>query len=173
MTTSIQENVNHYGVVTIANNIILSAGCVSDSHVSPSTTIDADKLQHRETINVELFPAATTITAGGKLLHICRVTGTVVALQAVTITPATGADRTVIIDLQKSTAGGAFATVLTTVITLNNASVARVAQSAVVNATLITLAAGDLLQLVWTVAGSAGAQAIGLLVTATIDENNI
>jgi hypothetical protein len=171
MSTSFQDNITFSGICTFANNMVLAANCVNDANVGVNAAIDADKLQHRHPLSVELFPAATAITAGGKLLHISAVTGAVVALQAVAITAATGVDRTVVIDLQKSTGGAAFATVLTTTITLNASSVARVAQAAVVDATKISLAVGDLLQLVWTVAGSAGDQAKGLLVTAIIDEN--
>ena len=117
--------------------------------------------------------SGSAVTAITRLLHISAVTGAVIGLKAAVMTAATGADRTVTVDLHKSTGGGAFATVLTTTILLNNASVARVAQNAVVNATLISLVAGDILEVVVTVAGSANDQAKGLVISAVIDENAI
>ena len=173
MTTSIQENVNFYGITTFANSMVLSAGCVSDANVNVAAAIDADKLQHRHPLDAELIASASAVTAITKLLHISAVTGTVMGLKAAVMTAATGADRTVTVDLQKSTGGAAFATVLTTAVILNNASVARVAQNAVVNATLISLVAGDILQVVVTVAGSANDQAKGLVISAVIDENAV
>jgi len=171
MSTSFQDNITFSGICTFANSMVLAANCVNDANVGVNAAIDADKLQHRHPLDTELIASASAVTAVTKLLHISAVTGAVIGLKAVVMTAATGADRTVTVDLQRSTGGAAFATVLTTAIILNNASTARVAQNAVVNATLISLVAGDILQVVVTVAGSAGDQAKGLLISAVIDEN--
>lgn len=81
---------------------------------------------------------------------------------AITEVIATGADRTVTIDLQKSTGGGAFASVLSSTLVFNSSSTLRLASLAALNTT--TFIAGDLFKLTVTVAGAAGAQAQGLTI---------
>ena len=152
-----------------AKTMTLADSCVTNAKVAAAAAIDASKVIHQYTIDCELFGPATTITALTKLLHIVRgATGTVVAFEGITITPATGADRTVTIDLQKSTGAGAFATILTATIGFTDDTVARTATAATLDTA--SLVDGDILQAVVTVAGSAGNQALGLLLTLTLQE---
>ena len=81
---------------------------------------------------------------------------------------ATGADRTVTVDLQKSTAGGAFSTVLSSTIGFTNASVLRTPVSGTINSPAYS--ALDEFRVVVSVAGSASAQATGLIVRAVFSE---
>jgi hypothetical protein len=143
-------------------------GSITDDDIEGAAGIDATKVVHQFPLFVSQAPG-TAVVAATTHLHILRATGTVVAIEAMTPTPATGADRTVSIDLQKSTAGGAFATILTAPIALNNATTARTA----VTGTLANDAVvdGDILELVVTVAGALANQAQGLLVTVTLREN--
>ncbi len=97
-------------------------------------------------------------------------TGTILAMQAcVTETIATGADRTITLDLLKSTGAGAFASILTTALVLTNASVLRT----LTTASILTpgLVVGDLLKLTAVVAGGAGNQALGLIVSIMLRED--
>ena len=74
---------------------------------------------------------------------------------------ATGADRTVTIDLAKSTGGGAFASILGGTIGFTNLSSLRAWSAATISNT--ALAAGDVLRITVAVAGAAGSQAQGLI----------
>jgi hypothetical protein len=109
-----------------------------------------------------------TVVAATKYRKIHRV-GKILELRAcITETIATGADRTVTIDLLRSTAGGAFASVLSATVVLNNLSTLLVDMLGTLNTT--ALAAGDTLKLTVAVAGAAGAQALGLSVSALLTE---
>ena len=141
-------------------------GSISDSDIEAAAAIDATKLIHQFPLHVAQVGTVTAVTT---LLHVAQGDGEIVSIEAVTPTVATGADRTVTIDLQKSTGGGAFATVLTTTLVLDNTNTARVAEAGTINTP--DYVDGDVFQLVVTVAGAAGSQASGLLVTVTVREN--
>lgn len=118
----------------------------------------------------ELFAAASTVTALTKDVYV--VTGANGKLlgftAAINGTIATGADRTVTVDLHKSTGAGAFATVLSSTIGFTNSSSLRTAVSGVFSST--SLVAGDCLRVIVTVAGSAGNQALGLVCSIQMRE---
>lgn len=133
--------------------------------------IDASKLYRHQSWDKELFGPAASVTALTTDAHIVRGTaGLLVGFQgAICGAIATGADRTVTVDLQKSTGAGAFATVLSGTIGFTNASVLRTPVSGVISSS--ALVAGDILRVIVTVAGSASAQATGLVVTLTYAES--
>jgi hypothetical protein len=167
----------HEGDLAIAGTLTTTvaprfpAGSFTDTEIAAAAGIQASKLVRHESHNRQLFAEGTTITAlASELLHIVRgATGTVVAFEAIITTQATGGDRTVTVDLQKSTGGGAFATILTTTVNITNATVIRTPVAAVIGAGG-ALVDGDILRAVVSVAGSAGAQAAGLLITLTFEE---
>ena len=171
MTTDMRDSINFHGKCTFANTVILPDDTVLDANVNSSAAIAASKLQHQHPISVQIADDAAAVVAGDQLLHVCRTTGEFVDLRAAVVTVATGTDRTVTIDVHKSTGGAAFATILTTTIVLDDDSTALTPVAAVVDATKSTLAAGDILKLVWTVAGSDAAQALGCIATANIIED--
>lgn len=141
-------------------------GSITNGHIIGAAGIEATKVVHQFPLKVEQSGTVVNLTT---LLHILRASGSVESIEAVVTTPATGSDRTVTIDLQKSTAAAAFATILNTPISLTNSTVARtVVSGAISNSVLID---NDILQLVVTVAGALGAQAAGLLVTIVLREN--
>jgi len=168
---NIRSDRTYSGNINFAGTVALPNQTVDNNAVKNDAAISASKLQHQHPITAELAEETTAVVAIEKLIHISRVIGEVAALEAVVITAATGADRTVNIDLQKSTAAGAFATVLTSTLEFDDSSTALTVVAAVVDATEAPLADGDLLKLVITVAGSAGDQAIGLMATITLQEN--
>jgi len=148
------------------------SGSITNAHISASADIDATKVEHQLALDYEQLPG-TAVVADTRDLHIVHgATGSVVSFRAaITGTIATGADRTVNVDLQKSTGAGAFATILSATLEFDNASVLRtVATSAVATPALV---AGDILRVVVTVAGAAGNQALGLIATATIREDAV
>jgi hypothetical protein len=90
--------------------------------------------------------------------------GSVLQIRAkITEAIATGSDRTVTIDVQRSTGGGGFSSILTSTIVFNNLSTLLVDTIATIS--LPTLAQGDALMVSIAVAGSLLAQANGLAVS--------
>jgi hypothetical protein len=167
MAQDLINNDLHVNGALSCKTFTLPAASVTNASVAGGAAIDATKLVHQFPLYVQQSPGSAVVAAT-TLLHIARAAGSIVAIEAMTTTPATGADRTVTIDLQKSTGGGAFASALTTTIVLDDDTTARTPVAGTVASP--SLVDGDQLQLVVTVAGAAGAQADGLLVTVTVRE---
>lgn len=128
----------------------------------------ATKLVSQRAHDYELAAPATAIAAATRLAHIVRgLTGYVAGIEAM-ISVASAGDKTASIDVQKSTAGGAFATILGTPIAITTATAVRTALAASIAST--ALVDGDILQIVVTVAGSTGTLT-GLLVTMNLRED--
>lgn len=152
-----------------AGTMVLSLASVVDATVSSAAAIQATKVIHRHAIPINLFASTTAVSATTKGLYAAQNTGTIRNFEAYVDVVATGADRTVTVDLQKSTGAGAFSTVLSATIGFTNASTARTLVSGTISSSSIV--DGDLLQVVVTVAGAAGNQATGLTVHLTVDES--
>lgn len=147
--------------MTVANIQWPNAGLTNDD-IAPQAGIQASKLERYPAATEELFAAATTVVAlASRMLATIRgATGTVIGFESAIVTKATGADRTIAVDLQKSTGGGAFASICSVTCNFTNSSANLTPVAAVLSST--TLVDGDILRAVVTVAGSAGAQALGL-----------
>lgn len=145
-------------------------GSITNAMLSASAAIAATKLEHQFAIPYTQVPG-TAIVAFTQDIHIVKgATGEVVGFEAaVTGAVATGADRTVNVDLQKSTGAAAFATILTGTILFNNVSVLRTVVAATISSA--NLVDGDILRIIVTVAGAAGNQGQGLIVTTTLRED--
>lgn len=154
------------GTTTLPDSVIASAAKVV------AGTLSADRMRDvRRCTDVELFGPATTITALTKTLHIVRGgTGALVGAEAVIYVIASDVSRTVTVDIQKSTAGGAFATVCSVTIGFSTSTPVRVPVAATFSSTALT--DGDVLEAIVTVAGGSGTQAQGLHLTLTFDEYN-
>jgi hypothetical protein len=169
MSSSIDGDLIVRGTIS-STRLTIPAGSVSDAQVPAGANINANKLQHHEEISVQLFAPGTTIVNVTQLLHINRsTTATVIDVRAAITTQATGGDRTVTVDVQKATGGGAFATIMSSTVNITNSTAINTSVDGSVGAAG-ALVAGDVLQIVVTVAGAAGAQAKGLVVSATIQE---
>lgn len=158
----INDTVLHQGSETFLK-ITLPANCVANGQIPASAGISSSKLQQQQTIAHELFGPAVTITALTKQIAVINgLTSNLLKFRAGLVTKATGGDRTVTVDLQRSTAGGAYATVLSATIGFTSGS----ANLTIVSGTISSPAGiqNDLYQVVVTVAGAAGAQALGLIV---------
>lgn len=157
----------------ICNNIScksinIPAGSVGNAGVAAGANIDASKLVHQITERYQQN-ATAAVVGDNQYAHVVNgATCTLAYVKGAVDTPATGADRTVSIDLQRSTGGGAFTTALTSPLTFNNASTARTVTSGSI--ATASLAQGDILKWVVTVAGAAGNQAIGVIAEAFFQE---
>ncbi len=158
-------------MATVAS-IDFSGGGLKNSDIATGAALAANKLIHQKTIATELFSPTTTIAAlAGELLFIASASGTLQSFEGIVITNPTGADRTVTVDLERSTGGGGFASILSTNIEIVDGTADLTPVVAVISNT--TVADGDIYKVVVTVAGSAGNQALGLLVTLVWNEQPI
>ena len=155
--------------------VSLPAGSVANVQISAGATgnyVVAEKLEHQAPGamggSVQLFDPTTAVAAVTRTLGMAFGAGTIEGISAWIEVAATGADRTITVDLQRSTGGGAYASVLSTTIGFTNASAIRIA----VNGTISGAAyvAGDIFRITVSVAGVAGAQATGLTVRVRVHE---
>lgn len=146
--------------------------CIDDDAVETGANIDASKLEHRHSLNYAQDPSGAVAAATQDIIYITATNGGVInSINAfITGTLPTG-DGTVTVDLKKSTEFGAFASVLTGVITLDSGNVLRVPEAGLFSSN--TLQFGDILQLVIAQGKSTGNQAKGLLVNLSIDEQGL
>lgn len=151
------------------HDINYPAGSITNAAVSASAEIDATKLVHMVNVGTELFGPATTVTALTKLAYVAKGDGTLSVARGFVITPANDVSRTVTVTLQKSTGGGAFATVFSADIGFTNGSTARTLVSGTFSST--SYVAGDIFQWVVAVAGGSGTQAAGLFAEFTAYES--
>lgn len=141
-----------------------------NNDIDTAAAIAATKLQGE--FNVPLTQTGTVVAAT-QYVHVVRgVNGQVVALQAaITETIATGGDRTVTLDLARSTGAGAFASILSSTLVFTSASVLRTVSTASLSSSPTALVAGDILRLTVAVAGAAGNQALGLAAAVILRED--
>lgn len=144
-----------------------------DRYDPTTTRLMAEYIEHEHKISFGPADDATTVAAITKTLEAIHRTGEIVEISVTPITAPTGGDRAFTVDVKKSTGAGAFATILSSVVTVNSSSVSRTAQYATLSATAadLLLARGDMLQVVVAISGSSGTQGIGYVVTIRIREN--
>lgn len=150
--------------------IDIPTGSLTNAMIKAGAGISASKTVRHQAIPIELFGPAASVTALTKDIHIVSgSTGTAIRFQA-TINGAIATDvsRTITVDLHKSSAGGAFSTILSSTIDFTNASVLRTAVAAVFSNT--SLVADDMLRIIVTVAGGSGSQATGLFAELVLEE---
>ena len=144
---------------------------LTNKDIGAGAAIAANKSIHQKTVSVELAEAASAVVAIDKLIASAVASGTLQAIEGTIVVQATGADRTVTVDLHRSTGGGSFATVLSTTVDITDSTTLLVPTAGVISTA--TVADGDIYKLVCTVAGGASAQAKGLVVTLVFDESPI
>lgn len=143
----------------------LADGAVTDNKVAAGAGISTGKLQHR--FRKQHAQPETTATTETKKIYTAIATGSVVDVSGYAETVASGA-ATVTIDLQKSTAGGSWTSVLTSPITLNSSSTAKVSTAGAISSAAYV--AGDQFRLVFTATAAGGTIPTGAFGQATFDE---
>lgn len=153
--------------MTIAS-IEFSGGGLGNNDIKTGAGIAATKTVARRTISASIAGTTAAAVAGETLLHIGRAQGSWNSMEAIAITKPTS-NRTLTIDLQKATTGSTFATVLSNTIALSTSTTNKAVNSAVFSNT--NMADGDIWRAVWTVGGTSGVNAKGVLLTLCFDEN--
>lgn len=155
-----------------ARDFIPPNDSITNAAIDANAAIQASKLEHQYAIHYAQAPGSAIVAATQDVHLVYGAEGLIVALEAaITGAVADDVSRTVTIDLQKSTAGGAFATALISTIQFTSATTLRTAVAAVLDGGEEDLVEGDILRIVVTVAGGSGAQAQGLQVTLMIRED--
>jgi hypothetical protein len=115
--------------------------------------VQQTKLQHQNRGNLDQ-PNTTATTETKVVATIYGATGTILSFKAGSIAPCSGA-ATITLDLKKNGT-----TVLASVITLDNANAARVAEAGTLS--VVSLVAGDVLEIVVTATAGGGTIGTGL-----------
>ena len=142
---------------------------IDDSAIPPGANINQTKLQSRARVLYSQIGAADP-TVGDFIVHRSYTPATVLAANVTPDAVPAGGTKTMVIDIKKSTGGGAWATILTGVTTLTTASTARTPVAISLSGTP-TLIAGDLLRISITAGGSGGTGVQGFLVDIVLAEN--
>jgi hypothetical protein len=168
---SVMKGDFHFPDRVTFTDIGLPDSSVDASMIEASAGIEASKCEQERVIRYTQVTGTAVVANAGEGLHIVTgATGDVISIEAVvTGAIATGADRTVTIDLKKSTGGAAYASILTSTIVLDNTNTLRVLEAGAITGG--TLVDGDSLLLTVAVAGASGNQAQGLLVVVRLRED--
>lgn len=158
------------GKVIFAGEVVFPDAVIGDEQIKADAQIAASKQIRHQSIDSVLAEVGVDIAALSRLVHLCRRAGEVLDLQVICTAAPTG-DRTVSIDLHKSTGGGAFATILTAPIELDSSTTVRTAVAGVLAGSgAPALLAGDILLLVVTLGGSSGDYAEGVVASLHVTE---
>jgi hypothetical protein len=151
-------------------NPTLGTETVGDDQVKTGAGVQASKLQHQHAIHY-FQKLGTVVAAESQIIHIARGVGNVLAVEFTIETPPTGGTEKVIVDVQKSRAGGAPASILTAAAEFPTGTTARTIVVGSLGSTAdLALVDGDILYIVVTISGTGGTQGKGLGVTITVRE---
>ena len=148
---------------------------LSDRDISNAAQIDGSKIIRQQANSVEVYAQGASVASDvtKTILMVYGKVGTLIALEAAIFEAAVG-DSTVTVDLQKSTAGGAFASVLSSALSISSITAVRTPVSLTSTSTpsisTTALVAGDILQIVVDATEGSGTLPLGLLVTLTYQE---
>jgi hypothetical protein len=156
------------GDVQFTGTIGLPTGSLTSAMVASAANVAEAKLQHRVHIQYNT-PDGTDITTLTTPVFLAYKGCTVLAVQALCIDNCAGGDKKFTVDVQKSTAGGAAASILTAA--LDFASKTDLTTYSATLSGTPTLVATDMLQVVTTVSGSTGDQGQGLIVDIVLKED--
>lgn len=149
------------GTLTAVTDFNCPAGSITNAAVDAAAAIEATKIIHQHQ-PVYAQGSATTAAAATETLWIAYGAATLVAFRAGSVVANIGAAACTV-DLKKNGT-----TMLSAVITLDNANTARVSEAATLSVT--SIAAGDVLEIVVTATAGGGTLATGLFCQAVIRE---
>lgn len=156
------------GDVQFTGTIGLPSGSLTDAMVAASANVTQSKLEHRHVISYHQV-GGTDVVSATIPLYLAYKGVTVLGVEAMAIAAPTGGDKKFTIDVKKSTAGGAAATILTAV--LDFASKTNLTAYAATLSGTPTMIATDMLEVVIAASGSTGSQGQGLVVNIYVAEN--
>ena len=156
---TIQSNTHVNGHLS-ANTMTIPASAVTKDSILAGTGIEAADMEH--VFRPHFSQPNTAATSETRAVHVCRGAGTILSFEAGSIAKAVG-DSTVTVDLKKNGT-----TVLSAVITLDNANTNRVAEAGTV--TVTALADGDVLEVVTVATAGTGTLPTGVFASVNLME---
>lgn len=158
--------------VSFLSTVSLPAGCVDNTAVKAGASgnyVAASKLQHQQNVHYTQENGTTIATEKKEPYIQYGATGTLLAVEvANTGTVGSGGGMSVTVDVLKSTGGGAFASVLSAVVTINASTTIRTAVAGSISGGTNALVAGDILQVSVTATAGGGTLPKGLSVNLVI-----
>lgn len=149
------------------NYIAIPAGSLTDDAIAANAAIAAAKLV-QEITGKAAQNGGADVAAATVPIHAAYKAGTVVGFRVALLAAPTGGDKAFTVDLKKSTGGGAFATILSAVVTIDNSKANNTTYSGTVSSGAYS--AGDIFQVVIAVSGSTGSQGQGVIAEAIFHE---
>lgn len=145
------------------------AGSVVNASVSPTANIDHDKTQD-VVFGRHVQASGADVAAATQIVHCVRgANGATLLEVAVTLdTAPTGGNKQFTVDVQKGNSAGAFATVLSAVVTIDNTKANRTTYTGTI--TTSAFAQHDICRVVVTPSGSTGSQGQGVSVSCKFKE---
>ncbi len=162
------EDMSITGSWTFSRMPQFPAGGITGAMIATFAAIPASSVIHHFAAHYHQNPGANAV-AETTDVHIAQAAGTVKSFQAALTGVVPSVDRTVTLDLQRSTGGGAFATVLSAVITLSTSNTIRVAVAATISSAAYV--AGDVFRVIAALAGSSGTNPQGVIATLFLQES--
>lgn len=144
-------------------------GKITASDIAPGANLLETDVQHRRHLHHAVAGGADAAALTIQLGRMAKSGSIVSAYVTPNAVPA-GGTKTMTVDLQKSTGGGAWTTVLSSTLTINSSSTARTPVAMSLSGTP-THVAGDVYQLVVTVAGTGGTGVQGWDIDVYATEN--
>jgi hypothetical protein len=148
-------------------NIQIPYGAITNAEISASAAIAASKVVHRE-CSAYGQAIGSVVAAATMAVRVARTSGAIKEFRVAWLTAPTGGDKAFTVDLQLSTGGGAFATCLSAVVTVNNTKSDN--GTATGTLTTTTFATGDILKVVVATSGSTGTQGYGMIAEVFCEE---
>jgi hypothetical protein len=150
------------------STLYIPAGSITNAEIASSAAIGAGKVV-QEFARDSRQANGADVASKTELIHTARAAGTIGALKVALTTAPTGGNKKFTVDLQKSTGGGAFATVLSAVVDIDNTDTSLT----VVSGTLAASAyvSGDIFAIVWTASGTTGNQGQGAIAEVFFEES--
>lgn len=161
-------SVNAQGYVSLSQ-VSLPSNCVRNAQVASDAAIAVGKVVHLLTANA-VQASGADVASKTELVYCCRASGgaTIVDIAVAISTAPTGGDKQYTVDVQKSTGGGSFASILSAVETISSADTSRTVSAPTISSA--SLVQGDILQVVVTASGSTGSQGQGVVTSVRIAE---
>lgn len=156
------------GDVQFTGTIGLPTGSITSAMIASAANVAEAKLQHRIHVQYNVADGAD-LTTVIMPVFLAYKGCTVLAVQAMCIDVCEGGDKKFTVDVLKSTAGGAAASILTAALDFAGKT-DLTTYSATLSGTP-TLIATDMLQVTITVSGSTGNQGQGLIVDIVLKED--
>lgn len=157
------------GTVSFVGEMNVPAGTVDNASVSGTTFLAHTKLTHRVTVH-HTQKTTASVVAYSEIGHVCHRPSRIISVRGLLETlPATHRHM---VDVLKSSTGGAYATALSTPLILSSTSAARVSQAATLGSTsAVYIAQGGSVKITITTSGTTGTDGKGLGVCVHLAED--